>query len=195
MIVSLRARMLFVAVALLALAFTAGCIPQGTPEPSPNVPSSTELVEQPKEFDGSEVTFRGEVIGEAMKRGEMAWLHVNDDAYYVKNVEEGAQLGGYNTGMPVWLPAEEAEPITYFGDHKHEGDIVEVSGTFNAACPEHGGDMDIHANGLSVVDPGHAVVDPVSPAKLPWAIGLAALAGLLFVMTRRQAPLTSSPRR
>ena len=189
----LRVVLLVAAVAILAL--TAGCRAEGTPEPSPNTPSSTGLVEQPKEFDGENVTFRGEAVGEAMKRGDMAWLHVNDDAYYLKNVEEGAQLGGYNKGMPVWLPVEEAEAVTYFGDYKHEGDIVEVSGTFNAACAEHGGDMDIHATSLEVIEAGHDVVDPVNPAKLPWALGLSALAALLFWMTRLQERPGKAPRR
>ena len=139
--------------ALVALALvTAGCRAEGTPEPSPNEHSSTDLVEQPKEFDGEGVTFAGEVIGEAMVRGDMAWLHINDDAYYVKNVEEGAQLGGYNTGIAVWLPAGLAEELEYFGDYEHEGDIVEVAGVFNAACAEHGGDMDIHATELEIVE-------------------------------------------
>ena len=39
-----------------------------------------------------------------MVRGDFAWLHLNDDGYYLKNVEEGAGLSGYNTGMPIYLP-------------------------------------------------------------------------------------------
>ncbi|MRS11851.1 MAG: hypothetical protein EG823_02110 [Actinobacteria bacterium] len=177
-------RSIAVAALLAVLALGAGCRAAGTPEPSPNEHSSTELIESPKEFDGSEIAFAGEVIGEAMKRGDMAWLHINDDAYYVKNVEEGAQLGGYNTGMAVWLPADLADRVTYFGDYKHEGDIVEVEGVYNAACGEHGGDTDIHATSLSVVETGHVVVDKTHPAKTAWAIGLALLAVGLCVADR-----------
>lgn len=181
---STRSRMLL-AVAALALAVAVtGCRAAGTPEPSPNTPSSTELVESPKEFDGGAVEFAGEAVGEAMTRGDMAWLHLNDDAYYLKNVEEGAHLGGYNAGMPVWLPAREAEKIEYFGDYKHEGDIVEVYGTFNAACGEHGGDMDIHATSLEVVQTGHVVVDPIHPSKVVWAVGLGLIALALYVANR-----------
>lgn len=163
---------------------TAGCRAAGTPEPSPNESSSGDLVESPKEFDGSDVTFEGEVIGEAMVRGENAWLHINDDAYYVKNVEEGAQLGGYNTGMAVFIPAGETKAITYFGDYKHEGDIVRVEGVFNAACAEHGGDMDIHATALEVVETGHEVVDQVRPQKVLWAVVLGALALGVYLVDR-----------
>lgn len=172
-----------------------GCRAAGTPEPSPNSPSSTELVEAPKTFDGTSVRFTGEVIGEAMKRGDMAWLHLNDDAYYLKNVEEGAQLGGYNTGMPVWIPAEEAATITYFGDYKHEGDVVSVSGTFNAACGQHGGDMDIHATALEIVQAGRTVVDPVHPNKIVWALGLSLLALALYVLDRMWERLSDAANR
>jgi len=161
-----------------------GCKAAGVPEPSPNEFSSTDLIEAPKEFDGTEVIFRGEAIGEAMVRGDMAWIHINDDAYYLKNVEEGAELGGYNTGMAVWLPSEMVEAIEYFGDYKHEGDIVEVEGVFNAACAEHGGDTDIHATALKVVEAGHAVVDPISPGKVLWAVGLALVALALYLVNR-----------
>jgi hypothetical protein len=178
---------LVVAVALVLLLLGAtGCRAAGTPQPSPNEASSAKLVEEPKKYDGDTIDFAGEVIGESMKRGDYAWLHMNDDAYYVKNVEEGAQLGGYNSGMAIWLPAKLAEEITYFGDYKHEGDIIEVTGTFNAACGEHGGDMDIHATSLKVLEVGHSVVDPVHPGKVAWAVGLSLLAALLFAVTRFQ---------
>ncbi|MDO8846907.1 MAG: hypothetical protein Q7W51_00765 [Coriobacteriia bacterium] len=178
------ARALVAATLLGLLALTVGCRAEGTPQSSPNSPSSAGLVEEPKEHDGTEVTFTGEVIGEAMVRGDNAWLHINDDAYYLENVEEGAQLGGYNSGMAVWLPAALVEDIEYYGDYKHEGDIVQVTGTFNAACPEHGGDLEIHATSLTVVQTGREVVDEIRPAKVAWAAGLALLALGLYLVNR-----------
>jgi hypothetical protein len=178
----LRIPLAVLAIALVVL--SGGCRASGPPEPSPNTPSSTGLIEAPKEFDGSDVTFTGEVIGEAMRRGEMAWLHINDDAYYLKNVEEGAHLGGYNGGMAVWLPSHETDEIAHYGDYKHEGDIVTVNGVFNAACAEHGGDMDIHATGLEIKQVGRLVVDPIPPSKLAWAVGLGLLALVLYLLNR-----------
>ncbi len=35
----------------------------------------------PSDWDGRIVGFTGEAIGEAMRRGTMAWIHLNDDAY------------------------------------------------------------------------------------------------------------------
>ncbi len=183
----MNARMMRPLTALLLLGLVLlvpGCKAAGTPEPSPNEASSAELIESPKEFDGAEVEFAGEVIGEAMKRGDMVWLHINDDAYYVKNVEEGAQLGGYNSGMAVWISSGMVEDIAYFGDYKHEGDIVAATGVFNAACAQHGGDMDIHATALEIVEVGHEVVDPVHPAKVVWAVALAVLALGVYLVDR-----------
>lgn len=152
--------------------------------PSPNNPSSGELVEEPNRFDGTTLTFTGEVIGEAMDRGDMAWIHINDDSYYLENVEEGARLGGYNSGHAVWIPEDQLSAVAHYGDYRHEGDVVTVRGTFNAACAEHGGDMDIHAVSLSVDVPGRDVVDEVKPAKAATAAILGLLAALLFLIHR-----------
>jgi len=169
-----------VAVALLLLVWvlsvgvsSAGALP---------CPSSAELVESPDQFDGRTIEFTGEVVGDIMRRGDMAWIHINDDAYMHRNVEEGAPLGGYNSGHAVWLSADLAEEISYVGDYHNEGDVVTVTGEFRAACPEHGGDMDIHADSLVVVTSGHAVVDPI-PGWKPWlALLLSLAAGGFFGM-------------
>lgn len=151
---------------------------------SPNKPSSADLVEQPKVWDGKAVTFRGEAIAEAMVRGDMAWLHLNDDGYHLENVEEGSGLQGYNSGMPVWLPAGLAGQVETFGDYKHQGEVVEVRGIFNAACAVHGGDMDIHATELRRVLAGRRVNYRVHPWKIAVAIALSLLAAALWLASR-----------
>ena len=160
----------------------------------PNKPDSAELVNHmnvPGDvtkglfWNGKTITFHGEAIGEAMIRGDYAWIHLNDDAYMLENVEEGAKLGGYNTGMAVWIPAELTTQIDTYGDYQHEGSIVEIEGVFNGACKEHGGDMDIHATSLKVLRAGHIVVDPVRPWKAGLAVTLAAAAGVLFWLERK----------
>lgn len=161
-----------------------GCREADNPQVSPNEPSSGGLVDAPKEWDGKTVSFTGEAIGEAMVRGDKAWIHLNDDAYYLENVEEGAHLGGYNTGMAVWIDASLAKQIQFFGDYKHEGDVAKVSGVFNAACAEHGGDMDIHATSLEILTSGRDAKDPVKTDKVVWAVVLALIAGGLYVLNR-----------
>lgn len=179
----------FAAVVLLVLglAFALGHLgvrPSAEPESSPNDPTSGELVERPAQYDRTTVSFTGEAIGEVMVRGDGAWIHLNDDAYHVANVEEGAALGGYNSGMAVWVPAAETAVIERYGDYRNTGDIVTARGVFNAACAEHGGDMDIHAVSLRVVRQGREVADAVSGAKVAWALALSALAALAFLADR-----------
>lgn len=169
-------RTAFVVVCVLSLALGA------LPAFGQDAPTSAQLVEEPGSFDGTVIEFTGEVVGEVMDRPGGAWVHLNDDAYMERNVEEGAELGGYNSGQAVWVPGDLAAAITRAGDYHNQGDIVRVTGVFNAACPEHGGDMDIHAQGLVVVTPGHAVVDPVAPWKPILALILSVLAGGLFAV-------------
>ncbi len=150
----------------------------------PTVVRSADLVENAREWNEHSVSFTGEAIGEKMIRGGMAWIHLNDDAYMWRNIEEGAVLGGYSSGHAVWLPADDARKIAVFGDYKHEGDVVRAIGTFHAACPEHGGDMDIHAGVLEVIQPGHAVDNPLNRPRLILALALMLLSGGLFIVRR-----------
>jgi hypothetical protein len=167
--------------ALLVLAATPALAATTIPA---NDPSSGKLVEQPKVYNGKRVTFSGEAIGEVMVRGDYAWIHLNDDAYMERNVEEGAPLKGYNSGMAVWVPAALTKQIDTWGDYKHEGSIVQIEGTFNAACKEHGGDMDIHADKLTLIREGHPALDPVRPWKAGLAALLIAAAAGLYLLER-----------
>lgn len=147
--------------------------------------ASTTLVEEPKRWDGRVVVFVGEAIGDRMVRGKMAWLHLNDDVYQSLNVEEGAALGGYNSGQAIWVSSELAAKVRYFGDYRHEGDIVRVEGEFNRACVEHGGDMDIHASSLEVVRQGHAIRHRLEGKRIFSGILLWVAAGVLLGLRRR----------
>jgi hypothetical protein len=153
--------------------------------------NSASLVENAKAWNGRVVTFTGEAIGEAMARGKMAWIHLNDDAYMWKNIEEGAQLEGYNSGHAIWVSADLAKKIQFFGDFKHEGDVVKIIGIFNAACPRHGGDMDIHASILEIVRVGHSVHHVINTLRAITGGGLLVLAFILYqlriVIRRRYA--------
>lgn len=177
--------------AVLLLAVLVAVPAPALAQPNPNDPTSGQLVETPLAFDGTTITFQGEAIGDVMVRGDSAWIHLNDDAYMYKNLEEGAQLGGYNSGMPVWLPAAEAEKVGIVGDYQHAGDIVEVVGVYNAACAQHGGDMDIHATGLMVLTPGRRALDPLASWKLVLALGLSVTAAGLWFALKRAGHLES----
>ncbi len=160
---------------LLVAAFSSAAQTAETPSPG-----STALVEDARDWDGRTVSFTGEAIGEAMRRGTMAWIHLNDDAYGLAEVA-GAGLSGFNSGIGVWVDARSAARIALFGHYKCHGDVAEVTGIFHAACPQHGGDMDIHADTLRIARGGYEVAQPVGLRRILAAGSIAALTALLFL--------------
>ncbi|MCX5668668.1 MAG: DNA-binding protein [Candidatus Omnitrophica bacterium] len=113
-------------------------------------PSSLELINNAKQYDGKIITYKGEVIGDVMIRGEYVWLHVNDGII----------------AIGIWAPKAMIGDIRYAGDYHKKGDIVEVSGIFHRSCLEHGGDLDIHASEIKKITPGSLVIQPVSRKKV-----------------------------
>jgi len=147
--------------------------------------ASAALIENAAAWDGRGISFAGEAVGEALARGDHAWLYVNDDAYQARDLEAGRPRAGFNSGQAIWLPAELARRVRLFGDYRNEGDAVRVSGEFHAACREHGGDMDIHATSLEIIREGHVVTHPLSTRRLGLGLALLALAGTLALVRRR----------
>ncbi|MFH1683597.1 MAG: DNA-binding protein [Candidatus Margulisiibacteriota bacterium] len=129
-------------------------------EAAASVLSGNELVENAKLHDGQTVEFQGEVIGDIMARGKFAWLNVND----------GTRAIG------IWAKKDQTKNIIYSGDYNHIGDTIKVLGSFHRACPEHGGDLDIHAQEISLMKEGHKVEHPVDPWKVTFSI-------ILFIAT------------
>ena len=181
---------------LLAAPVSAAVSPRVNPEfaaPGPGMPAgvtvaSAALIENASAWDGRSISFAGEAVGEAMARGDHAWLHVNDDAYQTRDLEVGRPRAGYNSGQAIWAPAELARRVHLFGGYRNEGDAVRVSGEFHAACREHGGDMDIHATGLEVVREGHAVAQRLHRDRLWIGIVQLIFATVLWLVRFRGAP-------
>jgi hypothetical protein len=160
------------------------------PSPDDQTPAgievtSTTLVENATGWNRRIISFKGEAIGERMARGGMAWIHLNDDAYMEKSSEAGAGGGGYNSGQAIWLASDLAHRIRFFGDYKNQGDLVKITGIFNAACAEHGGDMDIHATELTVVALGYSVAHEIKMPRAVLAASLMLSSILLFWIRRR----------
>jgi len=117
---------------------------------------STTLINNAAKFDGNEIEFQGEAIGEIMKRGNFAWLNVYD---------------GQNA-IGIYMPYSEAKKIKVLGKYLVKGDILKIEGTFNRACKIHGGDMDIHAKKVEVIKKGYKIYKPISILKAVLGIGL-----------------------
>lgn len=125
-----------------------------------------QLVENAGSTDGKTVTVMGEAIGELMERGDYAWININD---------------GTNA-MGIWLKLSEAQKINFFGDYKYKGDIVEITGIFNKACTEHGGDVDIHCSNIKIIENGYSVQLDVHFIKIILTVFFIALAAILAII-------------
>jgi hypothetical protein len=62
--------------------------------------------------------------------------------------------------------------ISLVGGYGKKGDNVRVEGVFHRACPEHGGDLDIHAGSVTVLSTGARVAMPLSRLVTTLAIAL-----------------------
>ncbi|NPV59904.1 MAG: DNA-binding protein [Actinobacteria bacterium] len=158
--------------------------------------SVEDLISEMQKYDGREVEITGEAIGDVMMRGDYGWITVNNDAYAVTSVEEGRDFAGYsNLGIAVWAPRDELKGIQVLGGYKNKGDEVRVKGVFHRACPEHGGDSDIHAVSIEVLERGRAIPHPFAWWKLILALALAAVALALASMWRKRTASSLSPAR
>ncbi|MFH1655157.1 MAG: DNA-binding protein [Candidatus Omnitrophota bacterium] len=135
--------------------------------------ASKELIENAKIYDGQAVVYIGEAIGDIMQRGNFVWINVKD---------EYAAIG-------IWLPKKLADEIVYTGSYKDKGDILEIEGTFNRACGQHGGELDIHATSIKKLVEGSEIKRELSPQKQKIAflvLGLALCLGILQTLRMRR---------
>ena len=128
--------------------------------------SSTELINNARQYDGKLVVYEGEVIGDVMVRGEYAWLNVND---------------GQNA-IGIWLNKALTKEIIYTGSYRARGDWLEISGIFHQACLEHGGDLDIHAQAMRKVSAGREIPERLNFSKRNLALVLLGILGIVWIL-------------
>ncbi|MDD5166745.1 MAG: DNA-binding protein [Candidatus Omnitrophica bacterium] len=129
--------------------------------------SSTDLIKHAKSYDAKMVVYEGEVIGDVMRRGDFAWVNVSD---------------GQNA-VSIWMKSVLANEIKYTGSYKSIGDGLEITGIFNRACPEHGGDLDIHAQVVRKTGAGRLLNERPNIDKKNLAIILLGLLGLIWILS------------
>jgi hypothetical protein len=127
--------------------------------------SSSELINNAKQYDGQTIFYQGEVVGDVMVRRDFVWLNLFD---------------GENA-IGVWLKKETLPDIKFVGGYQQKGDWLEVAGIFHASCLQHGGDLDLHAEKVKIIAQGYKIKEEVHPAKRIWARNLSALALFLLV--------------
>ncbi len=153
----MRKAYLFIVYCLLSIVYNAWAIASV---------SSEALLKSPEQYDGKVVTYEGEVIGDVMVRGNIAWINVGDQT----------------STIGVFCPKELAGEIEHSGGYGVSGDIISVQGVFHYACPEHGGDTDIHAQKISVIQKGKRLSYPLDQRRVKLGIILSATAFALAIL-------------
>jgi lysyl-tRNA synthetase class II len=132
---------------------------------SESITKINDLIENSVVLNNTQVTVQSEVIGEALERGEYAWININDTT----------------NAIGVWVKKSDIEQIKFYGDYKHKGDIVKVTGVFYRACSEHGGDVDIHSTNIEIVETGSNTKHQISQNKVIVTFCLVLIAVVMLV--------------
>lgn len=148
--------------------------------------TSSRVVECPEAFDGQVVTYIGEVIGDVLRRGDGAWVLMNDDDYALEvgPLSSHGEFRGYNSGLSVWLEGDLPDLVTHPGGPHWRGDVLQVQGVVHRTDPADGGGLTIRASRARVL----AEAVPLSrPLNLPQAIaaGVLTLAAIGLVLAER----------
>lgn len=132
-------------------------------------------------YDNQTVQVVGEAVGDIINveaNGNFKWVNLS------------AEEQGITYSIAVYMSEMAASRIDTLGAYGTVGTTLQVRGTFHLVCPEHDGVTDIHANVVSVVDPGEEYPDELSferfvPGLVAVAIGLA-LMGVFYRLRERQ---------
>lgn len=122
-------------------------------------------------YEGRTVQVVGEAIGDCISAGtsgEYVWVTV-------ATAEEESEVS-----VSVLMTAEQAKQIDHYGRYGVTGTTVQVRGTFNQACQEHEGLIDIHASSVGIVARGSEHPDEFNMSNF-WPGILAVLVGLALI--------------
>ena len=149
--------------------------------------SSTQIYRCPAAFDGLDITFAGEVVGELLGRSGGVWAQINDDAYALETgpLIDHREQSGFNTGMTVWLPDGVHDAIGDVGRADRRGDVVLVRGTLLRADPADGGGITLRADELDVLAPSLEIEAPFHALQAVVAGLLAAVAVMTALWSRK----------
>lgn len=127
------------------------------------------LLSAGKRQDGRDVSFTGEAVGSPI---------VADADHVWVNVKGGGAMVG------VYMDAELAKKITHYAAYEQTGDMITVSGTYHLACPDHNGELEVHAEQIEINAEGESWTSSVNPAA--YAVGFVLIVvGVTLTLVRQ----------
>lgn len=135
------------------------------------------LVSTNRALNNSDVSFSGEVVGDVLRASEEGhkWLNLR---------------GSSNSVISVYVDDSQADLVQHVGDYHNTGTTLKIAGNYHIACPEHQGELDVHAASIEIVDGGGPVTHMIESGKLGLAFVLCALAFIVlgaFIWARERA--------
>lgn len=152
---------------------------------------TSELVHAcPTVFDGLEVHYAGELVGDLLHREGGAWVMVNDDDYALETgpLATHRDPRGMNSGLNVWLPDGLHDRITGLGAPNRRGDVVHLVGRIHRTDPRDGGGLTLRAQQLTVLAPATEIDEPVDLPQAALASAALAAGAVLWGVRRRSRP-------
>ena len=144
------------------------------------------VLEDPGAWHDRAVTVGGELVGDYGPRGGYVWVQLNDDAYADTPLVERDRPAGLNMGLGVRIPESLFDPAWGSpGRHGIRGPLVELRGVFRHNDPAESGETFIDVTHIDLVAPSRPLQEPPLDAALWVGLGLAAAAGLVWLIGRR----------
>lgn len=149
-----------------------GILPVGLDEDSAAYVTIARLASADQALDNTLVSFRGEVVGEAVRSSTPGYRWVLMQSY----------TGGSTSSIEVLMSEEQVALIENYGAYKTRGTTLRVTGIYRVADPNQTGELDVTAYLVRVLDAGGPVEETVD-LRLLWAgLALTALGGVLCVV-------------
>lgn len=116
--------------------------------------TSKDIIENAKALNGKTITYKGELVTAILKQGKYSWANLNDG----------------DNAIGVWCENSMLSAVKFIGNYTQKGDVLEVQGVFHRACSLHGGDLDIHADSIRIVETGRYVEEKINAMRLNLSI-------------------------
>lgn len=127
-------------------------------------------------YDEQTVQVLGEVVGDSIKadeEGKYRWITLHS-----RNAESNATIS-------VYMSEQDAEKIDTFGKYSEQGTMLRVRGVYHLTCSDHEGLSDIHAEHVTVNEPGEKTPDEFDPQSfIPGAVLIGIGLVMLFIFYR-----------
>lgn len=156
-------------IAVISVLLCLNWIPVQAEDAIPAV-SSSDLINEAEKYDGSTVIFQGEAIGEELKRGDYAWINLSDGS----------------NAIGIYMTQSQALEVKNYGSYSEHGDTVQIIGVFHRACSDHGGDLDIHAQSISIIKSGYEIHPQISGRLIAAALTAAGIAAIMCFFAWKQ---------